>query len=55
MTEALQFAGVGEVQHLHPCITSPSYLFEALQDSDRMVVDTVPFKQNQLFMMGVLR
>jgi len=55
VTEALQFAGVGEVQHLHPCTTSPSNLFEALKESDRIVVDTVPFKQNQLFMMGVLR
>ena len=55
VTEALQFAGVGEVQHLHPCTTTPSLLFETVRDSDRVVADSVPFKQQQLFMVGVLR
>jgi len=55
VTEALQFAGVGEVQNLHPCTTTPSILFEAVKDSDRVMTDSVPFKQQQLFMVGVLR
>ena len=55
VTEALQFAGVSEVQHLQACLTTPSVLYDAVKDSDRGVMDSVPFKQQQLYNVGVLR
>ena len=48
VTEALQFAGIPEVDHLTPCTTTPSCLYEAVKDSQRKLLCTVPYKSNQL-------
>lgn len=54
VTEALQFAGVGEVDHLIPCTTTPSCLYEAVKDSQRKLLCSVPFKRSQLLSFGVI-
>ena len=53
VTEALQFAGNPEAEHLIPCTTTPSCLFAAFQDSQRKVLSSVPYKREQL-RQGVL-
>ena len=53
VTEALQFASVVEAEHLIPCTTTPSCLFEAFQESQRKVLCSVPYKREQL-RQGVL-
>lgn len=48
VTEALQFGGNGEAEHLIPCTTTPSCLYEAFEDSPRRVLNSVPYKREQL-------
>ena len=48
ITEALQFSGNDEVEHLIPCTTTPSCLFAAFSDSQRKVLSSVPYKRQQL-------
>lgn len=48
ITEALQYAGVPEVEHLNPAITTPSRLYEAVYRSPRVVCASVPFKRRAL-------
>ena len=54
VTEALQFAGVHEVENLNPCTTTPSCLYEAVKDSQRKLLSTVPYKCEQLRLSGVI-
>ena len=48
ITEALQFAGIAEVESLHPACTTPSRLFQAVHLSRRMVCNSVPFKRQAM-------
>lgn len=50
ITEALQFAGVAEVDHLVPSATTPSRLYECVHLSPRMACNSVPFKRQALVM-----
>jgi len=54
VTEALQFAGVQEVEALSPCTTTPSCLYEAVKDSQRKLLCSVPYKCEQLRHIGVI-
>jgi hypothetical protein len=54
VTEALQFAGVSEADALTPCTTTPSCLYEAVKDSQRKLLCSVPYKCEQLRHSGVL-
>lgn len=54
VTEAMQIAGVPEVEHLVPCMTTPSTLFDALFDSPRKVHHSLPYKCRQLQEVGSL-
>lgn len=54
VTEALQFAGVREVEALSPCTTTPSCLYEAVKDSPRKLLYSVPYKCEQLKHSGVI-
>lgn len=54
VTEALQFAGVSEVDALTPCTTTPSCLYEAVKDSQRKLLCSVPYKCEQLRQSGVI-
>jgi hypothetical protein len=53
VTEALQFACIPEVQHLVPCTTTPSCLYDAVSDSNRKAVCSVPYKRDRLQQVGV--
>ncbi len=55
VTEALQFAGTPEVDHLIPCTTTPSCLYGAFKDSPRKILSSVHYKQEQLRQVGVIR
>lgn len=50
ITEALQFAGVKEVECLRPSAATPSRLYSCVRLSKRMACNSVPFKR-QAFMM----
>lgn len=54
VTEALQSAGVPEAEHLVPCMTTPSVLYQALHLSGRRVHHSVRFKMDQLRQVGVV-
>jgi hypothetical protein len=54
VTEALQFAGVKEAEKLYPCTTTPSCLYEAVKDSNRKLICSVPYKCEQLRHSGVI-
>lgn len=54
VTEALQFAGVVEVDGLKPCTTTPSCLYDAVKDSHRKLLGSVPYKCEQLKHSGVI-
>ena len=54
VTEALQFAGLPEVQELHPCTTTPSLLLDAVGSSPRGVCDTSQYRRQLLFESGVV-
>jgi hypothetical protein len=51
VTEALQFAGVREVEHLLPASTTPSTLFQAVSPSPRVLCSGVPVKRHALTML----
>jgi len=55
VTEALQFAGVNEVEHLIPCTTTPSCLYEAFMGSPRRVLSSVGYRREQLRQAGLVR
>jgi hypothetical protein len=46
--EALQHAGVPEVEHRHPACTTPSRLYSDIMHSKRRVVASVPYKREQM-------
>jgi hypothetical protein len=48
ITEALQYGGVREVEHLNPATTTPSRLYEAVHRSPRVVCASVPYKRGAL-------
>lgn len=50
ITEALQFAGVKEVDGLLPSSTTPSRLYECVRNSSRLACNSVPFKRQALMM-----
>lgn len=54
VTEALQFAETPEVDHLIPCTTSPSCLYEAVKVSSRQIMSSVGYRQQQLRKVGVV-
>jgi hypothetical protein len=54
VTEALQFAGNSETEHLIPCTTTPSCLYAAFHGSERKVLSSVPYKREQLRQGAVL-
>ena len=55
VTEALKFGGLPEVERLIPCTTTPSCLYDAVRDSPRKLLCSVPYKRDQLCRVGVLR
>lgn len=48
ITEALQFAGVREVDFIPPSSTTPSQLYQAVFSSSRVICSGVPFKRQAL-------
>lgn len=54
VTEALQFAGTPEVDHLIPCTTTPSCLYDAFKDSSRKIISSVGYRREQLRQIGVV-
>jgi hypothetical protein len=54
ISEALQFAGTPEVEHLIPCTTTPSCLYEAFVDSPRKILSSVGYRREQLRHVGVV-
>ena len=48
ITEALQYAGIPEFEHLNPALTTPSRLYQTISCSPRLVCSTVPFKRDLL-------
>lgn len=54
VTEALLFAGLPEVEKLHPCTTTPSFLLDAVRDSPRCVIDSNQFRRQLFFETGVI-
>jgi len=54
VTEALQAAGIKEVDDLTPCTTTPSTLYTALSYSDRKIGHSLSFKREQLRTSGAL-
>jgi len=55
ITEALDYAGVHEVEGLTPCTTSPALLYDAVIDSNRKTICSVPYKRELMHTMGVWR
>ncbi len=54
ITEALQFAGVKEVEHLTPAASTPSRLFECVRVSPRIACNSVPFKRQALMLFSTI-
>jgi len=54
VTEALQYASIPEVEHLIPCTTTPSSLYDTLKDSPRKLLNSVPYKREQLRNSGII-
>ena len=50
IAEALQFAGLHEVDSLCPASTTPSDLYGCLKDSSRIACNSVPFKRQALML-----
>ena len=48
ITEALQFAGVREVETILPAATTPSVLYQAVFSSSRVICSGVPYKRQAL-------
>jgi hypothetical protein len=55
VTEALDFACIPEIEGLIPCTTSPACLYDAVNQSNRKVLCSVPYKRDQLRQVGVWR
>lgn len=55
VTEALQYAGVQEVEHLNPALTTPSRLYEAIHKSPRLMCASVPYKRSVLAHTGSIK
>lgn len=55
VTEALQYAGLREVEHLNPAITTPSRLYDAIHQSPRVVCASVPYKRGMLAQTASVR
>jgi hypothetical protein len=53
ITEALQFAGVREVESLRPAAVTPSRLYECVRHSPRVACNSVPFKRQALSMLAL--
>ena len=54
ITEAMQFAGFREVEHIHPSATTPSDLYACMRGSRRIACNSVPFKRHALMMTPIL-
>jgi hypothetical protein len=54
IAEALQFAGVQEVEGLTPAAATPSRLFECVRVSPRIACNSVPFKRQALLLFSTL-
>ena len=54
VTEALQAAGINEVDDLTPCTTTPSTLYTALNYSERKIGHSLSYKREQLRTSGAL-
>jgi hypothetical protein len=54
ITEALQFAGMVEVDKLSPGAATPSRLFEQVRGSRRLACSSVPFKRQALITLSSL-
>lgn len=54
VAEALQFAGTPEVEHLIPCTTTPSCLYDAFKDSPRKIMSSVGSRRDKLRQIGVV-
>jgi hypothetical protein len=54
ITEAMQFAGLREAEHLCPSSTTPSDLYACLRGSLRIACNSVPFKRHALMMTTTL-
>ena len=54
ITEALQFAGVKEVQNMRPASVTPSRLHGCVRGSSRMACGSVPYKQNVFLAQSTL-
>jgi hypothetical protein len=52
ITEALQFAGVREVETLRPSAATPSRLYSCVRHSTRMACSSVPFKRQAFIMLS---
>ena len=50
ISEAMQFAGLSEVEHLHQSATTPSDLYACMRGSLRIACNSVPFKRHALMM-----
>jgi len=50
ITEALQFAGVHEVECIVPSCTTPSTLYASVSSSNRIACSSVPFKRQALLL-----
>lgn len=55
VTEALQYGGVAEVDHLNPALTTPSRLYEAIHRSPRVVCASVPYKRGAMAHAATVR
>lgn len=53
ITEALQFAGLPEVERLTPACATPSRLMDAVSGSHRRTCNSVPYKRNEMLTKGV--
>ena len=54
VTEALQFAGVREVQNLPPATATPSRLYSCVRGSSRVACGSVPYKREALMALSTL-
>jgi hypothetical protein len=54
ITEALQFAGLQEVELLSPAATTPARLFECVRRSNRIACNSVPFKRDAFVILSTV-
>jgi hypothetical protein len=55
ITEALQFAGLHEVEHITPAAATPSRLFDCVRASSRIACNSVPSKRQALVLFSTLQ